>query len=243
MNFRSHSDKFLYTTAFSGMKRRASKQTAFLPMRFPIFYENAKMSTMPFSERRHAVLVAGNKRVSSWKIPLLRYMYGTEVQLAHPRRRKLIENMSKLQTIDIYGRGWENDPSQVITEAYRGPLGPDEKFSTVSQYKFTICFENAIFPGYLTEKLFDAFLSHSVPIYLGDPEIECTVPTSTFVDARNYKSVDELDAFLSSMTQEEHSQYITAAQTFLSSKTFFPFTHHGFTQTVIDLVHNYVKSS
>lgn len=43
-----------------------------------------------------------------------------------------------------------------------------DKLQWLKNYKFNICFENSSYPGYLTEKLFDAFAAKCVPIYWGD---------------------------------------------------------------------------
>lgn len=41
-----------------------------------------------------------------------------------------------------------------------------------NQYKFIICFENSKTPGYITEKIFNVFLSKSIPIYDGAPDVD-----------------------------------------------------------------------
>lgn len=43
--------------------------------------------------------------------------------------------------------------------------------SVYSQYKFVICFENSKTDGYVTEKIFNVFLSGAIPIYDGAPNI------------------------------------------------------------------------
>lgn len=43
----------------------------------------------------------------------------------------------------------------------------DEKKKVLKDYKFTLCAENDYYPGYVTEKLFDAYSSGTVPIYFG----------------------------------------------------------------------------
>jgi len=42
------------------------------------------------------------------------------------------------------------------------------KFPLGSEFKFTISFENDSYPGYVTEKLLEAYLCGSIPIYWGD---------------------------------------------------------------------------
>lgn len=46
------------------------------------------------------------------------------------------------------------------------------KHEWLKGYKFNIAFENSSYPGYLTEKLFDAFAARCVPIYWGDTSLK-----------------------------------------------------------------------
>ncbi len=70
-----------------------------------------------------------------------------------PVRLKAIELLREIGSVDIYG-----------------PLGgqpiPD-KMSVLSQYRFALCFENDLYPGYVTEKPFDAWMAGCIPIYWG----------------------------------------------------------------------------
>ncbi len=56
----------------------------------------------------------------------------------------------------------------------------------LSQYKFTIAFENYIYPGYQTEKLYDAMLCKSLPVYCGDPNIREIFNTNSFLFANDF---------------------------------------------------------
>eukprot|EP01041_Mallomonas_annulata_P009440 gene9441-19612_t len=57
---------------------------------------------------------------------------------------------------------------------YLPPLGNDDeenlriKRRIIAKYMFHMAFENAIEPGYVTEKVFDSLLAGTVPVYLGD---------------------------------------------------------------------------
>ena len=47
----------------------------------------------------------------------------------------------------------------------------EQLISLFSQYKFVVCFENSHASGYITEKIFNVFLSHSIPVYDGSPNV------------------------------------------------------------------------
>lgn len=77
---------------------------------------------------------------------------------AYPLRLHALKALSTVGKVDIFGpatRHEVNKPSDIA-----------------KQYKFTICFENDVYPGYVTEKPLEAYLAGTVPIYFGhDPAL------------------------------------------------------------------------
>ena len=47
-----------------------------------------------------------------------------------------------------------------------------------------MCFENSLNNGYITEKIFNAFFSKSIPIYIGPDDIYKYIHRNSFVDIR-----------------------------------------------------------
>lgn len=242
LKFRSISKRFLHTMAFEGMRKRAHPRTVFHTMRFPAYVENNLLpSAIPFSERKETVLIAGNKNAGVRKAFLLRLIYGTPIALIYPRRRTFVEALAKTSFIDLYGKGWGEDDRASIRTAARGMAPMNGKHKILGTYKFTLCFENAVFPGYHTEKIFDAFLAGSIPVYLGDPEITAIVPKETFIDTRNYANDSALIEYLRSIDSQRFEIYREAARRFLASPTFEQFTHHAFIRNIIDLIESYER--
>lgn len=66
------------------------------------------------------------------------------------------------------------------------------KISMLSNYRFTISFENVSAPGYSTEKLSDAFLAGSIPIYWGDPFVAEDFNEEAFINAHSFNSYKDL---------------------------------------------------
>jgi hypothetical protein len=54
-----------------------------------------------------------------------------------------------------------------------------------SRYKFIICFENSKTDGYVTEKIFNVFLSKSIPIYDGPPNAHEILNPDSFIQYDN----------------------------------------------------------
>ena len=56
-------------------------------------------------------------------------------------------------------------------------------------FKFVICCENSQIPGYVTEKIVNAFLSRSIPIYLGDPLVTEVFNPKSFIHVRDCQNL------------------------------------------------------
>lgn len=109
---------------------------------------------------------------------------------------------------EFFGVGWSHDAHPCLQESH-----PD-----LSRFKFTLCYEDMKeAPGYITEKIFDAFAAGSVPIYLGASNIDSYIPKECFIDRRAFCDDAALYEFIRNMSSQEHEAYITKIQEFLVS--------------------------
>ncbi|GAA8530792.1 glycosyltransferase family 10 [Helicobacter pylori] len=67
----------------------------------------------------------------------------------------------------------------------------ENKNEFLSQYKFNLCFENSQGYGYVTEKIIDAYFSHTIPIYWGSPSVAKDFNPRSFVNVCDFKDFDE----------------------------------------------------
>lgn len=67
-----------------------------------------------------------------------------------------------------------------------------DKQAFLSECLFTIAFENESHPGYTTEKLPQAMLADTIPIYWGDPLVGRDFNTRSFLSAHDSASWDDL---------------------------------------------------
>lgn len=66
------------------------------------------------------------------------------------------------------------------------------KFDVMADYRFTIAFENSSHPGYTSEKLIDAWIAGTVPIYWGNPEVARDFPADAMLILDSSRSLDDL---------------------------------------------------
>lgn len=106
-----------------------------------------------------------------------------------PVRIRFIKELSKYGEIDVFGR-YANNYVQ-------------NKIKISNNYKFIICFENDLYPGYVTEKPLEGWLSRAVPIYWGS-DAQGILNSAALIDCSGYHSLSdaaELVASLESKTE------------------------------------------
>ena len=83
----------------------------------------------------------------------------------------------------------------------------DSKFETLSNAKFSICYENAKdITGYITEKIFDCFFAGCVPVYWGISNPSEVFGDRTFIDRRKFNSHEDLLNYLKNISEEEYTE-------------------------------------
>ena len=117
-------------------------------------------------------------------------------------------------------------------KCYKGIVA--DKLQVMSRYKFAICYENTcIEHGYVTEKIIDALLAGTVPIYWGAPDIEKYVPTSCFIDFREFRNYEKLYQYLKGMGDEEYNQYLNSIEAFIVSSEGQKFSPKAWIQYIL----------
>jgi alpha(1,3/1,4) fucosyltransferase len=156
----------------------------------------------------------------------------------------------------LYGRGWNKPPNGIDLTgklarrigrlrtqlygykpfpSYRGEV--KDKREVMSRTKFSYCYENVRdLSNYITEKIFDAFLSGSVPIYWGADNVTAHIPANCFIDRRNFTDMDTLHNYLVSIDQEQYLHYQEAIETFLTSQEAQKFRAETFVRTIINRI-------
>ena len=119
------------------------------------------------------------EKILASKTKFCNFLYNHKV----PYREAFFTQLSKYKKIDAPGKSMKNMPG--VNDADTEDKF-DRKRSFLSQYKFTIAFEIYVYPGYQTEKLYDAMLSNSIPVYCGNPFVGDIFNKSSFVNTIDY---------------------------------------------------------
>lgn len=97
-------------------------------------------------------------------------------------RWETIEGLKKYKPVHCYGKPFGN-----------WFYGEENKLNLISNYKFTICYENSIYPGYYTEKIIHAKTAGCLPLYYADNNCEKDFNTNSFINLYDF---DGLDIFI-----------------------------------------------
>jgi Glycosyltransferase family 10 (fucosyltransferase) C-term len=251
---------------FNGIiERNFSGRHNYHPMHYPS-YSNDEINTfvVPWEKRKEMVVVLSNKyyrdafhfkslfnpkKFEAWIRGKLKLSSKSIKRLAtknqlHDTRLSAIDYFCNQSFLDIYGYYW-NDLNNLPLKwrkrlkhhiLKRSPGQCEDKKQTIANYKYALCFENTIYPGYLTEKIIDCFVAGVIPIYLGDPVVEKTIPPDIFIDMRKYNNWDDLYLKIKSMSKIEGESMIRKARQFLESESGQSFTYYNHAKKIFDLI-------
>ena len=89
-------------------------------------------------------------------------------------RMKFIKKLNKIKKIDMGGQ-YRNNVGHFVMN----------KIKFLRKYKFSIAMENSEGDGYASEKIIDAFLAGTIPIYFGDYMIDEYINPKSYILIRN----------------------------------------------------------
>lgn len=123
----------------------------------------------------------------------------------HRRRLAFLQQLQNHVSFDLYGRGF-------------APLA--DKWDGLAPYRYSIAFENTIAPLYFTEKIMDCFVSHTLPLYYGSPDIAKFFPEKSMIqinpdDPNVFEKINEI---ANSNLWEERLPYILEAKHLVLTK-------------------------
>lgn len=123
------------------------------------------------------------------KTKFCNFLYSNDMS---SHRKEFFHKLSKYKKVDSGGKVLNNLGYRV-----------KDKFEFLNQYKFTISFENASYPGYTTEKIIDPMYVNSIPIYWGNLLVEKDFNTKSFVNWHDYGSDEAVIEKIIELDQNE----------------------------------------
>lgn len=107
-------------------------------------------------------------------------------------REKFVSALSKYKVVNSGGKSINNIGFIV-----------EDKLDFLSNHKFNIAAENAIHPYYTTEKIYQAFLAKTIPIYIGNPLIGMEFNPKSFINTNDFTNMQEMVDYISKVDLDE----------------------------------------
>jgi hypothetical protein len=133
--------------------------------------------------------------------------------------------------ISIYGH---------LHRKYKMVFGPvEDKHAILKQSKFNLVIENA--PETVSEKLFDALLAGTVPIYLGPKLSDYKLPNGLVIEYDG--NVHKLVQILAEISEQEIMKILEAGSAFIQSKEFLSYWSAGdVNKKIAKIIENHVEA-
>jgi alpha(1,3/1,4) fucosyltransferase len=93
-------------------------------------------------------------------------------------RMLAVERLAGVGRVDVFGL--------VAGNPYQA-----SKFELLPRYRFNLCFENSIFPGYYTEKLLQAWVGGCIPLYYSDSWFALDFNPRALINRIDFSTIDE----------------------------------------------------
>ena len=96
-------------------------------------------------------------------------------------RNKFYLELSKLRYVDSAGKLYNNTGFELT-----------DKIDFIKDFKFVIAFENSTYPGYVTEKIYEPFISNCVPIYWGSELVIKDFNPKRFINCHDFENFTDV---------------------------------------------------
>jgi len=96
-------------------------------------------------------------------------------------RIEAIASLGHYKPVDVFGKA---NPMAPIAD------GEWAKIRALSSYRFSLCYENSVAPGYHTEKLLHGKIAGGIPIYYGHQTVEFDFNPRCFIEASGLSGPD-----------------------------------------------------
>ena len=178
-NRRPHFDRFHASLSFD--KTDASRNNFRVPHWWLLFPELVGAKPFGQDNRRLGSTISLTEAVNGRKVetePRQKFACAFFGRMWYPRR-DIVSALSKLGEVDVFGPGSGK------------PVG--SKLEVATQYRYVLCPENDLYPGYVTEKALEAWATGAIPIYWGQDAYSDLNPEA-MVNLADLEDLNELVA-------------------------------------------------
>lgn len=112
--------------------------------------------------------------------------------MRHPIYFEILNQLNNYKNVDSGGRRFNN---------IGGPVY--DKISFIKNYKFNLAIENLNVDGYLTEKLPEAFVAQTIPVYWGSSQAKKEFGEGGYINITDFSSLEEAIEFIKKVDNDD----------------------------------------
>lgn len=131
----------------------------------------------------------------------------------------------KYKPIDSGGK-WNNNVGGAV---------PD-KLGFIKDYKFNLAIENSNFDGYVTEKLIEPLIVHSLPIYWGNEWVKKEFGTKGYINISDFNTLGNAIEYIKRVDTDDNL-YLDL----ISQRPILPYTYTEWCEILLDFFDNIIK--
>jgi len=109
-----------------------------------------------------------------------------------PVRLQIIDKINEYKTVASGGRYRNNVGGPVV-----------DKMEFCHRYKFNLALENSRVPGYVTEKITDAFAAGTVPIYWGTTDVCNDFNPDSYINTNDFETIEAALAYIRKVDEDD----------------------------------------
>jgi hypothetical protein len=99
-------------------------------------------------------------------------------------RNNFLRKLNSIKTVNSAGEIFNNTGIKLSDV--------DSKIKYFSKHKFSLCFENSSYPGYVTEKILHGFYGNTIPVYWGSKTISKDFYPASFLNYADFPNEESL---------------------------------------------------
>ena len=100
---------------------------------------------------------------------------------AYPFRMQSLNELNKIAKVEVYGT--------IARKSMKS------KFIASQNFKFIFCFENDLYPGYVTEKVIEAWATGAIPLYWGK-DVFGYINPKAIINLAEFDNFDNFTAYI-----------------------------------------------
>jgi hypothetical protein len=128
---------------------------------------------------------------------------GVQLTCLDPLRQTYVESLTD---ITVYGIGWgqyKRNPKLKVGHTKHRSLDERTAVDILKDHTFVLIIENTTASGYVSEKIYDAFIAGCIPLYFGNNNARVGIPTDMYIDLSDIPTSAALQDVLDNLSLED----------------------------------------